>query len=187
VLQNADPSRRAVSKRPVAIDISEAVMRTRHFGLLAASCALLTGAARADDGQATGRPITIIASPTTLKVGSRCRVELNAVTTGRNETVTAYEGVITRASVEGVGLNVSEEKTTIVRKTPLAHAPRMDRFFRNVGIGRPAPDAPKEVWLPGAKIHSVRLIEGPPPKRPPSSTQEIAAPRFAGRPSRLAP
>jgi hypothetical protein len=162
-------------------------MRTRYFGLLAAtSCALLAGAARADDGQAIGRPITIIASPTTLKVGSRCRVELNAVTKGRNESVTAYEGVITRASVEGVGLNVTEERQTIVRKTPLAHAPMMDRFFRNVGVGRPAPDAPKEVWLPSAKIHSVRLIEGDAPRKP-APPQEIAAPRFASRPARLAP
>jgi hypothetical protein len=162
-------------------------MRTRHFGLLAAtSCALLAGAARADDGRAVGRPITIIASPTTLKVGSRCHVETKAKTTGRNESVTSYEGVITRASVEGVGLNVAEEKTTIVRKTPLAHAPLANRFFRNVGIGRPGTSAPKEVWLPTAQIGSVRLIEGDAPQAQ-APPKQVGVPGSAGRPARLAP
>ena len=152
-------------------------MRSKHFGLLAASCALLAGAARADDDQAIARPITIIASPTTLKVGSRCHVETKAKATGRNEAVTAYEGVITRASAEGVGLKVTESRQTIVRKTPLAHAPMMNRFFRNVGIGRPGASAPKEVWLPSAQIDSVRLIEGDAPTKP-APTAEIAVPRF---------
>ncbi|MDR3621322.1 MAG: hypothetical protein P4L85_18370 [Paludisphaera borealis] len=132
-------------------------MRIRHVGFSAAAWAVLVGAAWGGDSKGTDRPITIIASPATLKVGARCRVELNAVASGRNETVTAYEGVIAKATEQGVGLTVTEEKKTIVRKTAV-HVPFKDRLFRNVGIGRPAPGSKKEVWLPSETIHSVELV-----------------------------
>lgn len=118
-------------------------MRIRFFGLAASACVLLAGAAGAGE---------------TPKVGERCRVEMNAVAAGRNETVVTYEGVVTKASPEGVGLKVTELRQTIVRKSPLARAPFASRFFRNVGIGRPAPGEEKEVWLSNATIHSLKVI-----------------------------
>lgn len=118
-------------------------MRIRTIGLSASAWALLAGAAWAGE---------------TPKVGERYRVEMNAVTAGRNETVVTYEGVVTRVSPEGVGLKVTESRQTIVRKSPLARAPFVSRLFRNVGVGRPAPGEEKEVWLPNATIHSLKPI-----------------------------
>lgn len=119
-------------------------MRIRSIiGLSASAWALLAGAAWAGE---------------TPKVGERCRVEMNAVTVGRNEAVATYEGVVTRVDPEGVSLKVTESKQTTTRKTPLARAPFVSRFFRNVGIDRPTPGAEKEIWLPTASIHSLKPI-----------------------------
>ncbi|WP_165069229.1 hypothetical protein [Paludisphaera rhizosphaerae] len=119
-------------------------MRIRSIiGLSASAWALLAGVGWAGE---------------TPKVGERCRVEMNAVTVGRNETVATYEGVVTRVSPGGVSLKVTESKQTITRKTPLARAPFVSRFFRNVGIGRPAPGEEKDIWLPTASIHSLKPI-----------------------------
>jgi hypothetical protein len=136
-------------------------MRIRHLGFSAAAWAVLAGATWGDDSKDKGkdRPITIIASPSTLKAGTRCRIELNAVTSGRSETVTTYEGVIAKANDQGVGLAVTEERRTIAVKSAFARKPFLDRFFRNVGIGRPNPTEKKEVWLPAETIRSVRLVE----------------------------
>jgi hypothetical protein len=111
-----------------------------------------------------------------LKVGARCRVELNPVARGRSETVTTYEGVIARANDQRIGLTVAEERRTIAVKTAAARLTVADRFFRNVGIGRPNPAEKKEVWMPAETIHSVKLVgKGgdarltPPGFKPPSS------------------
>ena len=144
-------------QRPVVLNPSEAAMRIRHVGFAAAAWTAVAAAAfggdAKSDAKSADRPITIIAvaSPATLKVGARCQIELNPVTTGRTESVTVYDGVIARANDQGVGLTVTEERKTI------AHTPFLGRFFRNVGIGRPAPGQKKEVWLPSATIHAVKL------------------------------
>ncbi len=136
-------------------------MRIRHVGMAAAAWTAVAAAAwGGEDGaeaKPTDRAITIIASPSTLKVGARCQVELNPVTIGRNEAVTVYDGVIARANEQGVGLTVTEERKTIAVKSPLAHAPLVNRLFRNVGVGRPKPGEKKEVWLPSESIHAVKL------------------------------
>jgi len=137
-------------------------MQIRRVGFAAAAWAAVAATAWGGDGKGEAkpadRPITIIASPSTLKVGARCRVELNPVTTGRTERVTVYDGVVARANDQGVGLTVTEERTTIAAKSALAHAPLVNRLFRNVGIGRPKPGEKKEVWLSSESIHSVKLM-----------------------------
>jgi hypothetical protein len=135
-------------------------MQIKRAMLTASACVLFIGIARGEDDPRKGQPITIIAGAETLKAGSRCVVEMNPSTTGRNATVTTYEGEITKATSEGVGLAVAETRLTVTRQTPLARAPFFDRLFRNVGIGRPGPDAGTEVWLPSAKIRSVKLTGG---------------------------
>lgn len=139
-------------------------MNIRHGVLAAVAWSAVASAAWGEDSKEKDRPITIIASPSTLKVGARCQVELKAVASGRKETVMTYDGVIAKANDQGIGLAVTEERRTIAVK-PLADKPFLDRFFRNVGIGRPTPGDKKEVWLPSATIRSVRLIEGDAPKR----------------------
>lgn len=135
-------------------------MRIRCLGLLAASCALLAGAARGDETPEAGRPFTMTASPSTLKVGARCRVEMRPVSRGGRQTTTIYEGVVTKASEQGVGLALSKQKQLIVRRTPLGHAPVLDRIFRGAGADRPALEAMTEVWLPSKTIGSIHMIDG---------------------------
>ncbi len=135
-------------------------MQIKRVMLTASACVLLIGIARGEDTPGQGRPITIIAGAETLKAGSRCVVEMNPSTKGRNATVTTHEGVITKATSEGIGLTVEETRLTITRQTLLARTPFFDRLFRNVGIGRPGPDAGTEVWLPSANIHAVKLLDG---------------------------
>ena len=95
----------------------------------------------------------------TPKVGERCRIELNAVAVGQQTTLTTtYEGAVAKVSPEGVGLRVKESRQTKVRKTPLARAPFVSRFLRNVGIGRPAPGEEKEVEL--VELAGERVVLG---------------------------
>lgn len=108
----------------------------------------------------SGMPVTVQPGSEELKVGSRCRVELKAVVNGWNETTVVCEGKLTRSTRDGVGLIVTEQRTTVVKRTALAKLPGFERLFRNVGIGRPSQDESKETWLPSEKIHSVRLLEG---------------------------
>ncbi|AMV35993.1 hypothetical protein [Planctomyces sp. SH-PL62] len=134
-------------------------MRPGILGLSLAACAILAGAAwSGDDQEDAGGAIASVPVAEPPKVGSRCRIELNPVSTGRDVTETLHEGVVARSSAEGVGLTVTETRLTVVRRTPLARMRFLNRFFRNVGISRPAPGAAKEVWLPTATIRSLTPI-----------------------------
>lgn len=134
-------------------------MRPVVLGLSLAAFAILAGAAWSDDDQGGAEGATAsVAVAEPPKVGSRCRIELNPVSTGRNVTETLHEGVVARSSAEGVGLTVTETRLTVVRRTPLARLRFLDRFFRTVGISRPALGAAKEIWLPTATIRSLTPI-----------------------------
>jgi hypothetical protein len=150
-------------------------MRMRRFGLSAAALATLTaatfqGRARGDGPIGRDHPITIIASPSLLKEGSRCRVDVNELATSRRQSVvTTYEGVITKANEQGVGLDVIEKRQVVAR--PVASKlPLGGRLFRNIGIGRPSPDKKEQVWLPAESILSVKLAHQPPSPATASAT-----------------
>jgi len=130
-------------------------MHIRHVGFSAAAWAVLAGAAWGGDARGKDRPITIIASPATLKVGARCRVELNPPANGRTKVVTTNEGVISRANDQGVGLKVDRVEQSLAGKN--THAPVISRLFRNVGIVPPNKPE-KAVWMPSDTIHSVELL-----------------------------
>ncbi|WP_165247331.1 hypothetical protein [Paludisphaera soli] len=132
------------------------MMRPRSLGLAMSACAMLAGAVLAAGEPGPGGAETPRAHVVPPEVGSRCRIELNPTTAGRDETVAEYEGVVVRSSAEGVGLSVVEKRVTVVRKTPLARVPYLERLFRNVGVSRSGSGAGAEVWLPTATIRSVR-------------------------------
>jgi len=138
-------------------------MRIGQFGLLAASLAVLAGTARAGDIPPS-KPIPITASLESLKPGTKCRVELKPVSRGGHETVKVYEGVVTKANEQGVGLALTKGRQVLVRRTPIGRAPILDRIFRSAGADRPALEAMTEVWLTTNAIGAIHLTDGPAPK-----------------------
>jgi hypothetical protein len=139
-------------------------MRTWRFGVLAATaCALAAGAAGAGDVPPS-KPIPITASLGTLKAGVKCRVELKPTARGEHEVVKVYEGVVTKANEQGVGLALTKGKQVLVRRTPIGRAPVLDRLFHAAGADRPALEAMTEVWLPTRSIGAIHITDGPAPK-----------------------
>ncbi len=142
-------------------------MRIRYVGLAAAAWGSLAAGAWGGEDRAApepkpaDRPITIVASasPSTLKVGARCWVRLNPVTTGRRKRVTVYDGVIARANDQGVGLTVSEVRRTIADAPTFADTLLVSPMSRTIGIARSKSGEKKEVWLASESIHSVKVIE----------------------------
>jgi hypothetical protein len=116
--------------------------------------------ALAGEGEKPARPITItiMASPTILPVGTRCRVETIAKDEGSETVTTTYEGKVVEAKDDGVKLTVTSERQERVRKVPHAKQFPMNRLFRNVGIGLAEPGKEKEIWIPSETIRSVTQL-----------------------------
>ncbi|WP_165233292.1 hypothetical protein [Aquisphaera insulae] len=105
------------------------------------------------------RPITIVASPSILQPGTRCRVEVEErPPTALKSIVTTYEGTVAEADDRGIRLDVREVRR--VDSVPAASKlPFSDRLFRNVGIGRPDPDQKvPPMAIAAAKIRSVTVL-----------------------------
>jgi hypothetical protein len=94
----------------------------------------------------------------------KCRVELKPTARGEHEVVKVYEGVVTKANEQGVGLALAKGKQVLVRRTPIGRAPVLERVFRAAGADRPALEAMTEVWLPSKSIGAIHLVEGAAPK-----------------------
>ena len=119
------------------------------------------------------RPIKILASPSILRPGTPCRIEVDEQPpTVYRTVVTTYEGTVVEADDEGVRLDVREvRRETAV--PAVAKVPFSDRLFRNVGIGRPAPDAKHPpLAIAAAKIRSVTVL--------PAGTLKAARPAKLG-------
>jgi hypothetical protein len=127
------------------------------FSLVGAS---LLGVCRAADDEHKVPSVPVVPGANVAKVGSRCQVELNPVTHGRNVTVTHYAGVISRINADGLGLTVSEERREVVKNSTWSRLPLLSRLTRNVGIRRPSGNDQKEIWLPTETIYSVKQING---------------------------
>lgn len=134
-------------------------MRPQHAYLLAAVAAsLIQPGARADDPEGREHRITVIASPAALPMGAQCVVEMAPETNDRHETVElSHEGKIAEAKDDGIALIISSTRQVITKEGPASRLPIANRFFRNVGIGRPKPGAEQKVWIPAEKIRSVKL------------------------------
>ena len=120
--------------------------------------------ATGDDGGTTPS-ITIEASPSLLREGIRCRVDLHPSNEGLGRRIdVSYEGEVAKATDEGLLLAVTEDlRAAEVRFPPFMgiHLPFYHKVFRNFGDEPTAPGGKKkEVWIPTAKIRSVRVLTG---------------------------
>jgi hypothetical protein len=105
----------------------------------------------------SGVRIQMVASPSVIPKGSRCRIDLlPKIDQAKRAVETHYEGTIVEATDEGISLKVASSRLETTPKFAVAN-PIGRRLFRNVGIGRVDPDHQETIWLPAASIKTVIL------------------------------
>ena len=123
------------------------------------------------------RLIKILASPSILKPGTPCRIEVDEhPPTAYRTAVTTYEGTVVEADDEGVRLDVREMRR--VDAVPaVSRIPFSDRLFRNVGIARPAPGAKlPPVAIAAAKVRSITVLPAGTPQAAETGKLEFVPP-----------
>jgi hypothetical protein len=145
------------------------------FGAAAIVC-LFTLSANAEEGETRSHSVIIMASPSVLPVGARCRIELHPESmTGSQEldripyvkrsfkntgvVAVLYEGTIKKITKDKVLFTAVRKGWDIDDDTrQLSHIPYVKRKFKNTGGGR-QPLEENEVQVPIDRIRSITLIE----------------------------
>ena len=130
---------------------------------------LVSTRAASKDEERTGPGVIIEATPEILPVGRNCRITMRPDPQAPKTTVRMlYHGKIVETNSEGLSLDVLEVRREETASSRLSRLPVVNRLFRNVGIGRPAPNG-KPTWISADKIQLVQL-EPPAAIQPPPIT-----------------
>ena len=102
--------------------------------------------------------ITIESTPEILPVGRGCVVDSASPDPESPKTTLRiqYKGKIIEAAPEGISLDVLEVRREETASSRFTRLPMVNRLFRNIGIGTPAPNS-KPRWIPVEEIQSVAL------------------------------
>lgn len=144
-------------------------MSGRDIGFAAAIVCLFALSANTRADETESRPVIIVASPSILPEGSKCRIELKPAEIDESETVfesiTFYEGTIKKITKDKVLLTAASIEVRCINNSPLSDIPILNRYFKNTGIARSALEE-KEVPIPVDQIRSITLMEAAKPRGP---------------------
>ncbi|WZP00121.1 hypothetical protein EP7_001738 [Isosphaeraceae bacterium EP7] len=135
------------------------MIRQRSVCLLAVlglSFVLTAVGAGFDDPEQPVSPPALVLPAT----GTQCRVELKPEKDDKGRIIeVSYEGKVSDSKEDGITLAVSSVKRTHTTNVLGGKIPILNRFFRNVGIGRMKPGEEKPVWIPEPAILSVKELD----------------------------
>lgn len=157
------------------------MLRRKILFAAATSVCLFSPPANVGADESRSRPVVIVASPSILPAGAKCRIEMEPEPSGESgKTTTFYEGTITGTTKDNLLLTAASIECHCENDTPLSRIPFLGRLYKNTGIARSRLEE-KEFPVPVNKIKSITLIEEAKLKR---DGEKKVAPRppAAGKP-----